>query len=645
MATTKNGIYYPSNYSSIADVPMDLKKQAESIDVKIDDFNSEDTNIKADIQELEENIQTNATNISNIKKEQVTQNENIATNIQNIEEIQNKDTEQDKELEEIKAENERLRSDIDSISITEEAEGESIAINDTSKARFKKFEIEGNSKQETSTQSANILDLTKVTVTERSKLTSNNLQQNEIELTSTEVAAASYLRFKTNLGAGTWYFSRKFEVLSELEGSITGQCIIQKVSDWAHLGTLRNNQEKISFTLTENTEVYIALALKSAANPEAGTISARFYDIMLSNQDIDYVPFTPEQPSFDYPSEVKTVKDNINVVVCNKNLAKINETDWELTENNTIKNKAKNSGKRLTTVKLKKGQLVKMALKLISKPSVDTTFTFYEKGEVLPSGGFAGINNMDLNTLITRTYTAKEDIEIFYTMWGNADSETFEFQLWIELNEVTEYVKYEEQRFTIPVQQEMLEGDGFEKIDGVWKEIHNWGIDIDNGTKSWTQNAVYPNVFYRRVQGMTNQRNKLEKLLCNQYKYTGTVGSSANAKDNTCFVFRDANDNTKITSSIYICNSKFNTVSELQDGFKANNLKLYFPLETQILLECTAEQKAILDEIEKTIHSYKEVTNIYATDEVSPIFKVEAIKDTNTVINNLLALSLASGEK
>ena len=35
MAETKNGIKYPDNYNSVADIPKDLKDMAESIDAQI----------------------------------------------------------------------------------------------------------------------------------------------------------------------------------------------------------------------------------------------------------------------------------------------------------------------------------------------------------------------------------------------------------------------------------------------------------------------------------------------------------------------------------------------------------------------------------------------------------------------------------
>ena len=41
MAETKNKIYYPDNYEAVADIPADLKKQAESIDTAISLINND----------------------------------------------------------------------------------------------------------------------------------------------------------------------------------------------------------------------------------------------------------------------------------------------------------------------------------------------------------------------------------------------------------------------------------------------------------------------------------------------------------------------------------------------------------------------------------------------------------------------------
>lgn len=75
---------------------------------------------------------------------------------QDISDIQKKDEQQDAEIEnlksentELKAENERLRKDIDNNIPTVSDSGENITLEDTTESRFTKFSIGGNSKQET----------------------------------------------------------------------------------------------------------------------------------------------------------------------------------------------------------------------------------------------------------------------------------------------------------------------------------------------------------------------------------------------------------------------------------------------------------------------------------------------------------------
>lgn len=49
----------------------------------------------------------------------------------------------------------------------------------------------------------------------------------------------------------------------------------------------------------------------------------------------------------------------------------------------------------------------------------------------------------------------------------------------------------------------------------------------------------------------------------------------------------------------------------------------------------TEEQQKAYDEIVKTAKSYKTVTNIFSTNEVSPKFEVEYRQDIKALINNV----------
>lgn len=121
MSKTAKGIYYPGDYTSVADIPKDLKEMAESIEEVIENEAYDDKHLQQEI--------------SNIKSKNTEQDRTIQDNAESIEEL--------------KAENERLNNDINAISVTEQAEGENITLNDTAEARFKKFEVQGNSWQET----------------------------------------------------------------------------------------------------------------------------------------------------------------------------------------------------------------------------------------------------------------------------------------------------------------------------------------------------------------------------------------------------------------------------------------------------------------------------------------------------------------
>ena len=132
MATTQKGIYYPNDYTKVADVPADMKELAESVDAVIDDINND---INLANRNLANVIQLAMTNQKNIDTEH-------ETNTQQDKDIANLKTEN----EELKAENERLNQDLNALP-SNEAEGEYITLTDSADSRFNMFKIKGNSIQ------------------------------------------------------------------------------------------------------------------------------------------------------------------------------------------------------------------------------------------------------------------------------------------------------------------------------------------------------------------------------------------------------------------------------------------------------------------------------------------------------------------
>jgi len=140
-------------------------------------------------------------------------------------------------------------------------------------------------------------------------------------------------------------------------------------------------------------------------------------------------------------SEIKT---------CRKNLAKINETNWTVGKN-YITNKGANGGAYLIeTLNLKANTTYYINLLLLSKPTVDTTFTPYFN-DVASAYSFGNFQNYDLNKVYTYAYTPTQDEALYYKMWGNANSETFNFQFWISIDEADKaYEPYTESVATLP---------------------------------------------------------------------------------------------------------------------------------------------------------------------------------------------------
>ena len=101
------------------------------------------------INEIKEVVNTNADELASTKVKV----ENINTSLENfnkeVEALKENDTKQDEKIEYLEKEAVRLRQDIQASQLTGEAEGESIDLDDSSGARFKKFGVGGNHSQET----------------------------------------------------------------------------------------------------------------------------------------------------------------------------------------------------------------------------------------------------------------------------------------------------------------------------------------------------------------------------------------------------------------------------------------------------------------------------------------------------------------
>lgn len=172
-----------------------------------------------------------------------------------------------------------------------------------------------------------------------------------------------------------------------------------------------------------------------------------------------------------------------SIAVSNSNIARIEDLgqNIELTENGLKYINARRFD--ITRFKLEKGKTIKVGFKLLTELN--------SEDNVMISGILNGIdvdelefNNLEtyeLNKTYERTYTTTEDCTISFNFSGSSKN-NFEFQFWINFDELEEYTQNESELKIIEIQQPMLTDDTFIKEDDGWKEVHNWAkIDSYNG--------------------------------------------------------------------------------------------------------------------------------------------------------------------
>lgn len=317
-------IHRDVNSTEQFDVQGYLNENWDKMQDVVDNNAEELMQVQKDISTLKEDNKTNKSSIDVLEKSNETRDEKISKNVEDIEAIQRsikaatetinkKDNEQDEDIKankesikEIQAENERLREDIKSIATIGEASGENIHIEDSSNVRCE-IEIGGNQKQETregynqlknegTTQTLNNVTITKK---EDETLVVNG--------TATEDFTFSIKR-NIELEDGEQY---------KLSGCPNGGdekkyalTINQYYENQSHFG--QDYGDGVNFTyngsLPINNNIYIRLFKGITYN------NLIFKPMIVKGTEQKPYEQYGASPSLDFPSELKAVGDDINIL-------------------------------------------------------------------------------------------------------------------------------------------------------------------------------------------------------------------------------------------------------------------------------------------------------------------------------------------
>ena len=598
----------------------------------------------ANMNEIKETVNNNADelvqaqeDIVEIKQEQTTQNTNI-------QELQAENTE-------LKAENERLRADNVALAIIGQENGENITLNDASDARFTKFEIGGNHKQETR-EGYNIVDISKFTDTTREGVAiTRDIEKGCLTLngTSTSTFAIS-IPFILESGKVISYSLNNSQINSEVAIRFgTANSTI------GYLACGSVNTKKENLTLTENiTDLQIRIG--------TGITLTNFviYPQVEKSDSLHEFELYGAMPSFEFKSEVETIKDKADFVVCNKNIFSINNSLNRLGAGTNISYISEKSleisgSGAWTYYQLIFGNYFKNTDFAISANFLEKAITHVGGISVYGTENLNGDSPIRISSLAVSELTINKILKII-TTFNSGNYKYILFRFWangtntalssacdtvisdIQLErgtEATEVVEHQEQAFTIDIQKEFCKigdyKDTFIKQSGQWYEKHIIEKIIFTGNENWQKSGTYSGVYYLKHDYISNKPIPNTYVLCNRGKsiiYDGTnyaVGTVVN--DSNSFGLRLTDGSEISTLALW--------TSYLKEEYDAGT-PIYFCylLATPKLIPCTEAQSKVLDEIEKTIHSYKGTTHIFSTNELSPIFDTEYAKDTQSYIDN-----------
>lgn len=569
-----------------------------------------------------------------------TLNENWDRIDDNTAEVSKKNIEQDNSISELQEEIENLRN-ISNIMPSVNNQGENITLNNTAKdVRFRKFGIGGNVKQETR-EGYNLLNANLPYTTSSNGNTIKWLGKENIP----KIEVNKYYYLHGRFSDGTIFSGAHAAfVIADSRGQILNKTFGSSFQNTVDISNATN-----CYIYTDST--YVNKTVTEVAIYEGKENKAyEQYGVM---------------PSPDYPSKVETVGNNINLFNFKdkKDVSPIYTVDdegWITCQyDNTSGTSAAYLNYYTNNLNLKTGTLYNIiveikkmsgtgrfvAVSAANDSQFDTTFN------ILLGTNFADVYNSVLKTR-TSFQNSINGLRTFATFSpGQAGSITFRISVledtsvnannfvYSNYNQGSTKIiieksdKTQKQEYIMPVQKEFLTDDYFD-LDNE-EEVHVWKKIILNGTENWQLYLAGTNISRRFGLALTEnvprkETEKYGKGYSTHFEITQFINGDLS-------IFLQVEPNNWYIA-VTDANSKWSSIVEFKSWLKAKYdagtpVVVYYKTAAETRISFTDEQKAVAKEIQKAT-SYEDTTHIYSTDEVSPVFDVEAVIDLKKLIAN-----------
>ena len=669
MSETTNLKLFKHDNPSTNENQFDVTKALNNNFDKIDDF-AETTNTK---------ITENQNNIKSLQTDNTTNKKDIATlksdNTTNKQDIANLKTEN----EELKAENERLNQDLNALP-SNEASGEYITLTDSADSRFNKFRVIGKSEQKTRS-GKNKIKVVKPTTTVSGVDFTNN-EDGSITINGTATANAYFNINNSDENNRNFFTLEKNQNYGlYLGNSAEGLSMICRSSTKNYeLLTLPENQnEKVQqYTAETDTQCWAYLKVESGVTINNLTV----YPMIVKGTEIGEWELYGALPRPNEESPIQNVEGNVNIAITNSNLfgkgfstPKIDTNFWhtvgtgftpledgwgrlELDNSESSSTGYMNAWSRmsnfLNVIKTStKYKIVVEWRNLEIESNVNSNYLCICGNN--NQEAFQAVVNLYYSTLTTTnkatfTVTTKDNIKplpfLLRTFISVRAGERLSLEVRISIQSVDTNADYEDgqnQQYVFPLQegQKLFEGS-YLTNDGIHHNIKQrkmvlseFNISVpyeDEGICSLMNKSGF-SWDYININGMCSHFKNAKNT-----NIVDNFSAKTYLNDNE-FNFRNASNGK---DRLYFKNSAFTTLEQWQDFFNNNDVIVEYECE-EYVEAYTDEQKQVYDEIVKTAKTYKTVTNIFSTNEVSPKFEIEYRQDIKSLITQQNQLFLEGG--
>lgn len=456
----------------------------------------------------------------------------------------------------------------------------------------------------------------------------------------TTVGQNIYNDYANNIRCRAYYKVLTDEIISI---SFNNNYIVTYFLEANTSGTIEKTSysKKTNFVYTATKDTILCLIFSKKDNTE------------FSNSDVEILKSSIKIEKGDKATTYsKYGQGNANITVCNKNMLNLKENSsvtlkgltcsidesGVVTLNGKIQNgyvwfkltnelKAYESEIPLQNLQEKIGKVNNFTISAkknsgTSSGSIFPKICLFEK-----NGARLGWETIENSTIKGTNLEEYTSISIYA---GSTETEYNNFKFKVQLEEgqnVTEYIEHQEQNFIFPLQ----EGQKLRLTDELADDgIHHKRKQKEfDGTENWIKNINYSTETILAVQlQMSDTVVSTSNTLCNYFKY--------NSDNTTVNTYRFAGNYllTKLDVSEFPTIEAFKTWL-VEKKTAETPVVVEYELAEEEIEPYTEEQQAVYDEIKKTVHSYKDVTNIFSTDETSAIFNVEAKRDIQTQNDNL----------